>query len=98
MFGTLLFEDHGVSRVYPLTQAVTSLGRDPENDLCLDHPTVSRFHARVVSGPDGSRILDLGSGNGTKVDGVDLEVKVERPLADGSQILLGLLPVAFHRQ
>ncbi len=98
VFGALIFEDHGVARVYPLTQAVTTLGRDPGNDVCLDDPTVSRFHARVVSGPDGSRIVDLGSGNGTKLDGIDLEPKVEKVLADGVQVSFGLVLVTYHRQ
>ncbi len=98
MFGTLLLDDHGVARVHSLTQAVTTLGRDPSNEVCLDDPTVSRFHARIVSGPEGSRIADLGSGNGTKVDGVELEPKVEQVLVEGAQIELGLVAVRFSRQ
>lgn len=48
------------------------VGRHPSNDVVLDDPTVSRFHARV-RWPVGRRaplVEDLGSANGTVVDGV----------------------------
>ncbi|MEN9259173.1 MAG: FHA domain-containing protein [Gloeomargarita sp. SRBZ-1_bins_9] len=48
---------------------VLTIGRDPRNDLVIAHPTVSRFHARVER-HDGSFVLtDLGSTNGTFVNG-----------------------------
>ncbi|MCS7030303.1 MAG: FHA domain-containing protein [Gloeomargarita sp. SKYG116] len=46
-----------------------AIGRDPSNDLVIQHPTVSRFHARVER-QDGSFVItDLGSTNGTYVNG-----------------------------
>lgn len=96
MFGTLSFEGHGVVGEHPLVQNVTSLGRAPDNDVLLEDPRVSRFHARVLSDENGSRIVDLGSGNGTQVDGVDLEVKVEHPLVNGSLIRIGPFEIRFH--
>ncbi len=33
---------------YPLTKAVTSIGRDPSNDIVINAPTVSAFHAQIV--------------------------------------------------
>lgn len=48
---------------------VLTIGRDPSNNLVIHHPTVSRFHARVER-HDGSFVLtDLGSTNGTYVNG-----------------------------
>ncbi|APB34788.1 ABC transporter ATP-binding protein [Gloeomargarita lithophora Alchichica-D10] len=49
-------------------QALT-IGRDPQNELVIDHPTVSRCHSRVER-KDGSFVItDLGSTNGTFVNG-----------------------------
>ena len=42
----------------------------PLNDVVLDEPTVSRFHCEVARRRDGRRVRDLGSRNGTFVDGV----------------------------
>lgn len=54
--------------------AQLSLGRAPECDLVVEHPSVSRHHARVEHDSGGWCIRDLGSKNGVRVDGsrVDL--------------------------
>jgi DNA-binding NtrC family response regulator len=43
------------------------IGRAPQCELVLDHPTVSAVHAEVQATPVGVRLLDLGSRNGTFV-------------------------------
>jgi ABC-type multidrug transport system ATPase subunit len=46
-----------------------TIGRDAQNDIAIDHPTVSRYHARI-SRQDGTfAIADLNSSNGTFVNG-----------------------------
>jgi len=45
------------------------IGRDPSANLQLDHPTVSRLHAEVRLSPDGPVLRDLGSSNGTFLNG-----------------------------
>ena len=65
------------SREVPITdvQAVAfegetlSIGRDPHNDVVLDNPNVSRFHAELRRDGDGIELRDLGSRNGTRLDG-----------------------------
>lgn len=47
---------------------VLQLGRDPENDVVLDSPTVSRFHAQIERIGQRHRIRDLRSSNGTFVN------------------------------
>ena len=98
MFGRLSFEGQDEVQERLLDQPVTSLGRAPENDVYLDHATVSRFHARILSDAQGSAIVDLGSGNGTRVDGIELEVKVEHRLADGALIQIGPFSMRYHRE
>lgn len=47
-----------------------SIGRAAGNGFCLPHPSVSRTHATLEPGADGWRLHDLGSRNGSFVDGV----------------------------
>lgn len=49
---------------------VLRIGRAPDNDVVLDHPTVSRYHALLVETADGWHIEDLQSFNGTAVNHV----------------------------
>jgi DNA-binding NtrC family response regulator len=69
-----------------------SIGSDPGNDLRLRAPTVSRFHCEIRIGADGARIIDLGSRNGTIVDGVHVQ---EAFLRSGSLVRLGAAVVRF---
>ncbi|HTD02299.1 FHA domain-containing protein [Undibacterium sp.] len=46
-----------------------TIGRRPSNDVVIDHLTVSGQHAAVDSTSQGSFILDLGSTNGTMING-----------------------------
>src|SRR3954470_22852044 len=54
-------------------------GSNPENDLVLDHPTVSRVHAELTAADRGVRVRDLGSTNGTRVNGVAVTEAVAEP-------------------
>ena len=46
------------------------VGSREGNDLRLDDPTVSRYHLEIEATPDGYALRDLGSTNGTEVDGL----------------------------
>ncbi len=66
---------HGSTRAHQVSEAIT-IGRDPSNNVVLNHPHVSRFHATIEIGEKGALIRDLNSTNGTYVDGVRVS-KVE---------------------
>lgn len=95
MFGTLDIEGQKASERYLLTQASTGLGRDRQNDVCLDDQAVSRFHARIISSVKGCQIMDLGSANGTRVEGEELEARVGHELRDGSRFDMGPFSIRF---
>ncbi|MBM6400896.1 FHA domain-containing protein [Phycicoccus sp. MQZ13P-5] len=56
-------------RALPLTPPGVVVGRSPAAGLRLDDPSLSRSHCRLDVGPDGVRVVDLGSTNGVEVDG-----------------------------
>ena len=47
----------------------TTIGRDPSNDVVLEDPSVSGFHAVVLNDRGAVSVVDLGSTNGTAMDG-----------------------------
>jgi len=61
-------------RTYIVPPGTTSVGRAPENDIVLDSPDVSRRHARIECTRDGIRVHDLGSTNGTRLNGDPIRV------------------------
>ncbi|MHC4606564.1 MAG: sigma 54-interacting transcriptional regulator [Planctomycetota bacterium] len=62
------------------------VGRDPGNDIPVNDDTASRHHARLQRVDRAHVIVDLGSNNGTFVNG---ERVTERVLAHGDQVLIG---------
>jgi pSer/pThr/pTyr-binding forkhead associated (FHA) protein len=46
-----------------------TVGRDPKSDIVLDDPSVSRRHTKIITHPDGARVQDLNSQNGTTIEG-----------------------------
>ena len=59
-------------KVYELISVSITIGRDPMSEITINDPEVSRRHARLIGTLSGYRIQDLGSTNGTFVDGVRL--------------------------
>lgn len=55
--------------VFDLTKEITTFGRDVANDIVLGDPEVSRQHARLTRTPGGYVLEDLGSTNGSFVNG-----------------------------
>ncbi|GAB7030243.1 FHA domain-containing protein [Streptomyces sp. NPDC021749] len=75
------------SSVRPLPAArTTRIGRAPDNDLIVDDLTVSRRHAELRAGPEGFEIVDLGSHNGTYLNGQPVD---RAPLIPGDIVGIG---------
>ena len=72
----------------PLGQQVTTIGRSPDNDIAFPgDANVSRFHAEIEARGNDFCLIDLGSSNGTTVNGA--RVTGERYLSAGDVIVLG---------
>ena len=86
----LYFTDFtGGRSTVPLTLPVCKLGRNSENQVVLNDPSISRFHAEVRASNGDFFLVDLGSKNGSLVNG---EFIKEKRLAHGDRIQLGSNP------
>jgi hypothetical protein len=73
----------------------TVLGRSPECHVTIDDPLVSREHAKIHNHGDRVVLEDLGSRNGSKVNGEPLHGSIE--LNDGDRIRIGNQEILFSR-
>jgi DNA-binding winged helix-turn-helix (wHTH) protein len=69
------------------------LGRSGDATILIDDTGVSRHHARITIGAQSATLLDLGSKNGTILNGSAIEGPVE--LTDGAVIVLGATALKF---
>ena len=79
--------------VFELTRARSVVGKSPECDIFIPDPTVSRQHAEILE--EGGRYLvkDLGSTNGTELDGARVKEAYLRP---GARIQVGSVVLRFQ--
>jgi hypothetical protein len=83
----LLIKTEGLEkRTLELRLGVNRVGRDPDCEFCIDHPTISSVHCELALSNDGVYIRDCNSTNGTFVNG---EPVMEVWLDPGQQIRLG---------
>ncbi|NMD54209.1 MULTISPECIES: ATP-binding cassette domain-containing protein [Tsukamurella] len=71
----------------PVGTGQMSIGRTPDNDIAIGDMLVSRRHARLLTGPQGLVIEDLGSANGTQVNG--RRIAGPTALRDGDLVTVG---------
>jgi pSer/pThr/pTyr-binding forkhead associated (FHA) protein len=81
--------------VYDVDSAATTVGRGPGNDIALEDDFASTLHARVEARPDGVWVADVGSTNGTAVNGIRLTAP--RKLVPGDVIRVGETDFRFER-
>ena len=81
-------------REVPLVEGENLLGRDAEAPVSIDDPTVSRHHARILVAGGLARLEDLGSKNGTWLEGRRLETP--ELLEDGDEIRVGPAALTFR--
>jgi hypothetical protein len=78
----------------PLNRDEVTIGRIPENMICIDEAGVSRRHARIERQGDSFVIRDLHSTNGTWIGLRRIE---EHALDDGDSVRIGSTRLAFKR-
>jgi DNA-binding NtrC family response regulator len=76
----------GSERTIPFDSEELTIGKDDENQLVIDDQFVSSFHTRLVQTPRGFWLRDLGSTNGTFIDGKKI---AEGEVGLGARIRVG---------
>ena len=90
----LVLDCDGVDVVtHELILDVITIGRAPSNHIVIDDPTVSAEHASLTKSPIGYCLKDLGSTNGTQVNGLSI---AEAELKDGAEIRFGYVTGIFR--
>jgi hypothetical protein len=88
--GSVLLPD---GRRVTLGEEVVRIGRLPDCGVQLADSNVSRHHAEIRPSGEGFLLVDLGSTNGTKVNGVRV---AERLLRDADEVTVGTTRLTFH--
>ena len=78
---------------FVLRDQVVTIGRLPECGITLVDPNVSRNHAEIQARADGWWLVDLGSTNGSQVNGVPI---TERQLREGDELGFGNIRLTFQ--
>jgi serine phosphatase RsbU (regulator of sigma subunit) len=92
----LLLDENAPPKRIPLHSLPVIIGRNPPADLILEGPTVSRRHCRLELLDGKLQLGDLGSTNGTFVNGELLTRPV--PLDDGAILGIGVYRLRYHRR
>lgn len=79
----------------PLREGDTIVGRHPASGIWINAASVSRSHAKITISPAGVTITDLGSRNGTFVNGKRLDGP--HPLLDGAEVTFGSERATFRQ-
>jgi len=81
-------------RPFSLSEGETTIGRGGDNDIPVDDPTASRYHAKVQFRDEKFFIQDLAATNPTQVNGEDI---VRQQLSDGDRIQIGETIFVFKK-
>jgi DNA-binding winged helix-turn-helix (wHTH) protein len=81
-------------RQFPLMEGANVVGRAADATISIDSPGVSRYHARFTVSNRDVTVEDLGSKNGTHVNGTGISGPTT--LADGDEVRLGLIVLTYR--
>lgn len=95
MSAVLRWEEAGERRALFLSKGdIAQIGREEDNEVCIKDNSISRHHATVASRDDSFVVTDLGSTNGTKLNGE--QVTQPSVLKDNDIIRLDEKALIFH--
>ena len=88
----LSFADEDGPRLIALGEKITHIGRGLTADIRVDDHRLARLHAIIVQHPEGARLLDGRSADGTLVNG---EHVIAADLTSGDEITLGPITMRY---
>ena len=86
-------DDRGKERLHELVDDVTSIGRASSNTIQITDEKSSRNHFRIEKSGSAFRLIDLGSTNGTKLNGARIGAEID--LKAGDQLCVGKTTFTF---
>jgi pilus assembly protein CpaF len=89
----LMLDERGATKQVPISRQVFTIGKRNGNDLVVDRTNISRQHARIFYRNGAFFLQDMGSRNGTYMNGS--RVASEMRLENGAQIRLADLVLTF---
>jgi len=85
---------HGV-KPYPIRHGIVRIGRETDNDVCLDHPSVHRYHAIIERTPDAEfHIAYVGDPDGNRLF-IDGRPAARQRLLGGEVLDIGAVKLRF---
>lgn len=88
----------GNGQRWPLKSGVNTFGRKTENDVCLPDPFISGKHGTLEVDAGGIWLTDIGSTNGTLLNGAKLAPQTRTSLLPGDVIRLGQFELHVERE
>src|SRR3954464_4509369 len=85
------------TRSVTLEPGTTTIGRSLGNTIVLDNPLVSRNHLEIHSDGTTVRVSDLGSSNGSKVNGQELSPNQWQILGEGDRLDIGPFSITLSQ-
>jgi len=76
----------------PIEFPTTNIGRNVNNNIIINEPLVSRYHARIVYREQKFFLEDLGSTHGSKVNGEQIKLQ---EIKNGDTISIASTPILF---
>ncbi|MDO8886815.1 DUF3662 and FHA domain-containing protein [Candidatus Oleimmundimicrobium sp.] len=92
---SLIISERDEDYIFPLTKEITTIGRLESNDVPIKDASISRVHAEIRAIENNFVLKDLGSTNGTLLNG---EKITEAKLADRDVIIMGATSIKFFRR
>lgn len=93
MANLVIKHPNGNSEEFQISRLRTTIGRSARADICIPDAFASRLHAEVRQEGDAYWLLDLGSANGTRLNGAPATTMM--PLTNGGEVQIGETRIKF---